>query len=132
MVGESSVRLPIRLLGYCPMPNHFHPVPRPHADGELSRWMPWLLTTHVPCSRKRHGHTGHAWRGRFHAFPIQDDEHLVTVVRYVERNPLRAGLVAQAQERKSKRSNVRFAAIGRLASRSGPVQRPNISDWSRA
>ena len=37
--------------------------------------------------------SGHVWQGRFKAFPIQDDEHLLTVLRYVERNPLRAGLV---------------------------------------
>ena len=49
--------------------------------------------------RLRHyGHSGHVWQGRFKRFPAQDDEHLVTVVRYVERNPLRAGLVTAAQD----------------------------------
>ena len=37
------------------------------------------------------------WQGRFKAFPIQEDEHLLTVVRYIERNPLRAGLVERAE-----------------------------------
>ncbi len=46
----------------------------------------------------RHYHSsGHVWQGRFKAFPIQDDEHLVTVVRYIERNALRARLVEQAE-----------------------------------
>lgn len=97
LVSESSVRLPMRLLGYCLMPNHFHLVLRPHADGDLSRWMHWLLTTHVRRYSRHYGHTGHVWQGRFKAFPIQDDEHLVTVVRYVERNPLRAAMVDRAQ-----------------------------------
>jgi putative transposase len=45
-----------------------------------------------------YGHSGHVWQGRFKAFPIQQDEHLLTVIRYVERNPLRAGLVERAQD----------------------------------
>ena len=45
--AESSVRLPMRLLGYCLMPNHFHLVLRPRGDGDLSRRMQWLMTTHV-------------------------------------------------------------------------------------
>ncbi len=98
IIGESSVRLPLELLAYCLMPNHFHLVLRPSADGDLSRWMQWLLTTHVRRYLKYYGHSGHVWQGRFKAFPIEDDDHLVTVVRYVERNPLRAGLVVQAED----------------------------------
>jgi putative transposase len=45
-----------------------------------------------PCYRG----SGHVWQGRFKAFPIALDEHLLMVLRYVERNPLRAGLVARA------------------------------------
>jgi putative transposase len=47
---------------------------------------------------RRHGGSGHVWQGRFKAFPIQEDEHLLMVLRYVERNPLRAGLVVRAGE----------------------------------
>jgi len=59
--------------------------------------MQWLLTSHV---RRYHRHdhsSGHVWQGRFKAFPIQQNEHLLTVLRYVERNPLRASLVRRAQ-----------------------------------
>jgi len=88
----------MRILGWCVMPNHFHLVLRPEADGDLSRWMQWLMTSHV---RRYHSHyhgAGHVWQGRFKAFPIQADEHLLTVLRYVERNPLRAGLVERAED----------------------------------
>jgi len=40
--------------------------------------------------------TGHVYQGRFKAFPVQADQHLLTVCRYVERNPVRAGLVTDA------------------------------------
>jgi putative transposase len=97
-IHEASVRLPMPLLAYCLMPNHFHLVVRPIGDGDLSRWMQWLMTTHVRRYVKHYGQCGHIWQGRFKAFPTQADDHLITVVRYVERNPLRAGLVACAEE----------------------------------
>ena len=50
--------------------------------------------------RRHHRHyrsSGHLWQGRFKAFPIQEDDHLRTVLRYVERNPLRAALAQRAE-----------------------------------
>ena len=67
-------------------------------DGDLSRWMHWLLTTHVPRYLRHYHSSGHIWQGRFKAFPIEGDEHLLAVLRYIERNPLRAGLVDRAQD----------------------------------
>jgi putative transposase len=95
LFDQAHQRCPMRLLAWCLMPNHFHLVLWPQGDGDLSRWMQWLLTTHVRRYHKQHDTTGHVWQGRFKAFPIQQDEHLLTVLRYVERNPLRAGLVAK-------------------------------------
>ena len=83
----------MRLLAYCLMPNHFHLVLWPHGDGDVSRWMQWIQTTHVRRYHEHYHTSGHVWQGRFKAFPIQQDEHLLTVLRYVERNPFRAGLV---------------------------------------
>jgi putative transposase len=87
----------MRILGYCLMPSHFHLVLWPRRDGDLSRWMQWLLTAHVRRYHRLRGTSGHVWQGRFKAFPIQQDDHLLTVLRYVERNPLRARLVKRAE-----------------------------------
>jgi putative transposase len=97
MIAEAALRVPMRLVAYCLMPNHFHLAVWPRGDGDLSRWVHWLLTTHVRRYSRHYRHGGHVWQGRFKAFPIQEDEHLLTVVRYIERNPLRAGLVARAE-----------------------------------
>ena len=67
---------------YCLMPNHFHLVLWPLGDGDLSRWMHWLMTTHVQRHRCRYDTTGRIWQGRFKAPPIQQDRHLLTVIRY--------------------------------------------------
>ncbi len=97
LIDAACARDPMRVPAYCLMPNHFHLLLWPHADGDLSRWMQWLLTAHVRRYHSHHGTSGHVWQGRFKAFPIQQDEHLLTVLRYVERNPLRARLVRRAE-----------------------------------
>jgi putative transposase len=81
LIAEAQGRLPILVLGYCVMPNHFHLVVRPYGDGDLSRWMQWLLTSHVRRYRRHYGSSGHVSQGRSRAFPVQDDEHLLTVLR---------------------------------------------------
>ena len=98
VIAETHRRLPVRLLAYCLMPNHWHLVLWPERDGELSEFMRLLTVTHT---QRWHAHyhsagTGPLYQGRFKSFPIQRDEHLTTVLRYVERNPLRAGKVEKA------------------------------------
>jgi putative transposase len=88
----------MRIVGYCLMPNHFHCVLWPVGDDHMARWMDWLLTTHAGRYRKRYGGSGHVWQGRYKAFPIEQDDHLLTVLRYVERNALRANLVSRAED----------------------------------
>ena len=92
-------RLPMRCLAYCLMPNHFHLVLWPYADGDLSRFMFWLLTTH---SKRWHlwrgtNGTGAVYQGRFKSIPVASDEHFLRLCRYVERNPARARLVDRAE-----------------------------------
>jgi putative transposase len=52
----------------------------------------------TPIFSQHYHSSGHVWQVRFRAFPIQEDDHLLTVLRYIERNPVRAGLVARAQD----------------------------------
>jgi len=98
IIGEAMTKRPTRLVAWCLMPNHFHLVAQPYTDGDLGAWMHWMLTTHVTRHRRRYDTTGRIWQGRFKCFPIQVDAHLLTVLRYVERNPLRASLVAAVQD----------------------------------
>jgi putative transposase len=97
VLREAPAWRPVRWLAWCVMPNHGHLVLWPRQDGDRSELLRWLTVTH---SRRWHGWhrtvgTGSLDQGRFKSFPVQEDDHWRTVLRYVERNPLRAGLVAR-------------------------------------
>jgi putative transposase len=99
ILAEACARVPVRLLAYCVLPNHWHMLLWPPRDGDLSRFTGWLTLTHT---QRWHAHyhnagCGHVYQGRFKSFPIQADDHFYTVGRYVERNALRAGLVSRAE-----------------------------------
>lgn len=64
----------------------------------LSQFMQGLLTSHVRRYHKHYGTRGHIWQGRFKSFPVQRDEHLIMVLRYVLQNPVRAGLLSTARD----------------------------------
>ena len=91
---------PMRICAYCLMPNHWHMVLWPEKDGDMARFMHRLCTTHATRwlhAKEKEG-AGHVYQGRYKSFPVGDDEHFYTVMRYVERNALRAGLVERAEE----------------------------------
>jgi putative transposase len=122
---EAFQRVPLRILSYCVMPNHWHFVvwPRRGADGEVSDFFRWLTLTHTQRWHANHGTsgTGHLYQGRFKSFPIEQDEHYYTVARYVERNPLRAGLVQRAEE-------WRYGSLWRRIAGSD-ADRAVLADW---
>jgi len=125
LLAQAGERVPIRLLAFCLMPNHFHLAVWPIHDGDLSNYMMWLMTAHVRRYHKHYHSSGHVWQGRFRAHPIQEDDHLLAVLRYIERNPLRAGLVPRAEDwRWSSASSPRPEG---LIIDPGPVIRP--TNW---
>jgi putative transposase len=80
------------------MSNHIHLLLRPQAGQSISRILQSLTVAHTWRYHRRHRSVGHVWQGRFKSPLIQEDEHLLTVLRYVEANPLRAGLVADVKD----------------------------------
>jgi putative transposase len=125
LLRQAGERTPVRLLAYCLMPNHFHLALWPRADGDLSVYMRWLLTAHVRRYHQHYHSSGHVYQGRFRSFPIQEDDHLLAVLRYIERNPVRAGLVGRAQDWPW--SSAAPARGGAPALDAGPVPRP--AEW---
>ena len=100
VLEEAIARERLPIFAYTVMPNHWHFVVRPETDSQLSDFFRWLTHTHTMRWHANHQTegTGHLYQGRFKTFPIEEDEHLLTVLRYVERNPLRAGLCERAED----------------------------------
>src|SRR5579862_6807166 len=100
VVKEGLSLVPVRLLAYCLMPNHWHLVLYPRADGDLSKFMQKITLTHT---QRYHVQTrtvgyGHIYQGRYKSLPVEMGGHFMTLVRYVERNAQRAGLVKKAED----------------------------------
>jgi REP-associated tyrosine transposase len=99
-VLEAAVRRSrVAVFAYCIMPNHWHFLLSPLADGALSVFMHWLTTTHArrwQTARALDGQ-GAVYQGRFKAVAVSNDRHFLWVCRYIERNPLRAALVERAE-----------------------------------
>lgn len=100
LLAETSCRFDMRVLAYCIMPNHWHLLLYPRNDGDLAKFMKYLTAVHTQkhhSLRKTIG-TGHIYQGRYKSFPVTTDTYALQVCRYIERNPLRAGLVQRAEE----------------------------------
>ena len=115
ILAQAHERVAMRTIGFCIMPNHWHLVLWPREDGDLSEFMRWMTVTHTQRHHARHKTvgTGHIYQGRFKAFPVQRREPnlsdrqagvviganpLWPLLRYVEQNPLRAGLTDRAEQ----------------------------------
>ena len=123
ILAEAHERFQTRLVVYCLMPDHWHLVLWPRRDGELSDVLRWITVTHTQRWHAHHGSagTGPVYQGRFKSFPVQTDEHFLTVVRYVERNAVRAKLVERAEA-------WRWSSLWRRRQRD-PKWTAWLSDW---
>lgn len=96
---DAVAKYKIKLFSFCILPNHWHMVVSPQVNGEMSRFAQWLTLTHT---QRYHAHhhsagEGHLYQGRFKSFPVQDDDHFLTVNRYVERNAFSANLCSSPE-----------------------------------
>lgn len=96
-LGQVIARFDWRCLGYCLMGNHYHllaETPQPN----LARGMRHLNGVYAQRFNRRHRRSGHLMQGRYGAVLIERGEHLFSAVRYVVRNPVRAGLCTRPQD----------------------------------
>ncbi len=100
LLEEAKELTDMRILAYAIMPNHWHLILYPKKDTDMSSFMRWLTTTHVRQTRvlTESIGDGHLYQGTYKSFPIEEDKHLIDVIRYVEQNPLRAKLVKRAED----------------------------------
>jgi len=112
------------------MGNHWHLLLWPREDGDLSDFMRWITLTHTQRYHISHGTIGigHLYRGLYKSFPVQDDRHYLTVLRYIESNPVRAGLVRDAGKWLWSSLAVRQGVEAAFELSDGPIELP--ANWA--
>jgi putative transposase len=114
LLAEQCRRYAIRIWGWCLMPNHAHLIAVPAGESGLRLA---IGKTHLHYTRRvnfREGWRGHLWQGRFDSYPM-DDAHLWQAARYIDLNPVRAGLVGAPEEWPWS------SAVGRILQRPDPL-----------
>lgn len=90
-------RYAVTLHAYCLMPNHVHLV-LGTAEAPLDRFMQCLQQSYTQRFNRQYAQVGHLFQGRYKALRCETDEYLITLVRYVHQNPVRAGLTRRAED----------------------------------
>lgn len=91
---ESAKAFKVAIHAYVLMPNHLHLLATPSDETGLSRLMQWVGRHYVPYFNKKYARSGTLWEGRYRATVIDSERYFLICSRYIELNPLRAGLVA--------------------------------------
>lgn len=88
LLEKEAQEVDMPILAYCLMPNYFHLLLCPKGEGDLSRFMHRLTNAHTRLvhSKTRTIGTGPLYQERYKSFLIQDDPHLLAVLKYIERN----------------------------------------------
>ena len=97
LMCEYCAKEQVEIWAYCLMPNHSHLIAVPETKDGLSRAIGDAHQAFARAINKRERWTGHLWQARFASCPM-DPAHTLAAARYIERNPVRAGLVESAAE----------------------------------
>lgn len=93
LLREHCQLCPVSLLGYCLMSNHVHLLAVPHSSEALAQSLKQAHGRYASYWNACQSSSGHVWQGRFYSCPL-DESHLWKALRYVELNPVRAGMVS--------------------------------------
>jgi putative transposase len=96
-LAHYCVTFRVQVLAYCLMTNHVHLVIVPEFESALEKVFRPLHTRYAQRINRTRGWSGHVWQGRFYSSAL-DDRYLWAAIRYVERNPVRAGMVRRAED----------------------------------
>jgi len=130
LIEERCAAWGVAVWAWCLMPNHVHLVVVPQTAEALARAIGEAHRRYTRHVNFREGWRGYLWQGRFASFVLQG-KHVLAAVRYVERNPVRAGLVTRAEKYPWS------SALGHVSGRGDALVRPGgalaaeVSNWRR-
>jgi putative transposase len=131
LLADAGERVPMRLLAFCLMPNHWHLVVWVKNGDALPAYMQWLSSLHVQQHHGKYGTRGlgHVYQAPYRNFIVEYESYLYSVLRYVEANARTANLVQRAEHWKWSSAAHNGSADGRALLSDWPVPRP--ANWLR-
>jgi putative transposase len=148
-LAEFSGRFGCSIHAYCLMTNHVHLLLTPHSEDACALLMKNLGQNYVQGVNQRLGRSGTLWEGRFHSSLVTSHTYVLWCYRYIERNPVQAGMVgapseyswssyatnAEGRGHDFVRPHPAYESVGRLAYRAmceEPVPKPVLDEIRRA
>jgi putative transposase len=128
LMAEAKERAQVEVWAYCLMPNHVHLVVTPETESGLRQFFGEAHRHYTRRINFREGWRGYLWQGRFQSF-VMDEQHLLAAVRYVELNPVRAGLARTASAWRWSSASAHLAGGNDEFVKVAPML-SRISNWS--
>ena len=119
----------VEVWAYCLMPNHVHLIAVPGAEESLASAIGEAHKRYTKIINEREGWRGHLWQGRFTSY-VMDETYLLTCTRYIEMNPVRAGLVARPQDWPWSSARAHISGNDGRLTRVVPLLQLVDADWS--
>jgi len=110
VLGHYSKEYGAEIWAYCLMDNHIHLLAVPRREDSLARGIGGTNLVYTQHINKKYGRSGRLWQGRFYSCVVDKERYLWAVAKYIEGNPLRAGLVANVEDYRW--SSARFHLLG--------------------
>lgn len=120
LMAEWCNRCKVDIWAYCLMPNHVHLIAVPETEEGLCRAIGEAHRRYTRYVNFQKGWKGHLWQGRFASFPM-DEQHLLAAARYIELNPVKAGLVKRPAEYRWSSANAHLKGEDDVLVKVGPL-----------
>jgi len=98
LLEKYSAEKDAAILAYCLMPNHLHLLVKPLEEKTLSKMMQGITLCYTQYFNGKYRRTGRLWECRYHSTIVDEDRYLWSVSRYIENNPVRAGIAKKAED----------------------------------
>jgi putative transposase len=127
LMAEWCNRCKVQIWSYCLMPNHAHLIAVPESEEGLGRAIGEAHRRYTRYINFQKGWKGHLWQGRFASFPM-DEQYLIATARYIELNPVKAGIVKRPEEYRWSSAKAHLQGEDDILVKVGPLL-GIIADW---
>ena len=130
LMSQWCAKYKVRIWAYCLMPNHVHLIAVPETKEGLNLAIGEAHRRYTRRINFREGWRGHLWQGRFSSF-ILDENHLLACVRYIELNPVRAGIVKTPESWRWSSARAHVKRIDDILVQTKPLLSMINSSWRK-